>query len=111
MIHLALQTPRIPIVPQFAAMHHLGAETGSVAFSEVFDLPRLAGHIGREVLDWTEVKDFPAPGPLTDTYEVQEETLGCWSPWAGVKESNGQTSREGRVQSLLGFGKVLELSH
>jgi hypothetical protein len=106
MIFLALQTSRIPILPQFAAIHHLGASTGSVAFAEVFDVPHLAQQLGREVLDWTEVKDFPAPGARTDAYKVEQETLGCWSSWAGVKESNGETSRAGYVPELLGLGMM-----
>jgi hypothetical protein len=105
MIYLGVQTGRIPILPQFTAMDHLGAEVGSVAFAEVFDEPRLARALGLDVIDWVDVKEFPSPGALqNDGYDVEGESLGCWSAWAGIKESNGQTQRQGRVPGLLGLG-------
>jgi hypothetical protein len=106
MLYLSVQTSRVPILPQFVAMHHLGPSVGSVAFSEVFDVPRLARTLGKEILDWTEVKNFPAPGELTDERKkaAEVEKLGCWSTWAVV--DNGRASREGSVPELLGLGEA-----
>lgn len=75
LIYLALHTNRVPIIPRFSAIHHLGGARGAVlAVSEVFDLPALRQTLGIPLLEWPDVKDL-----RQDRDDHLDEPLGCWS--------------------------------
>lgn len=108
MIYLGMHTQHTPILPPFIAMH-VGLSEGSIAFSEIFDLPQLERKMGIDILDWIQVKEFPIgtreqvakkPGP-------QFEEVGCWSSWAPTPEAIGGGSlyRSSDVPYSLGLGQ------
>lgn len=110
MIYLGMQSQRTPILPPFMALYHLGESVGSIAFSDVFNISRLEKHLGIDMLDWTQVKDFPTPGTREEVAAQNpavSDQLGCWSSWAAVPESNGRKHREGAVPGLLGLGQFI----
>ncbi|KZT51348.1 hypothetical protein CALCODRAFT_138136 [Calocera cornea HHB12733] len=78
LIHLALLTSRIPILPPFAPSH-LPQEAGFPPVGEVFDIPRLSKAIGIPILEWKDVKRQDS-----DDWEV----LGCWSTWSTWQDSH-----------------------
>jgi hypothetical protein len=108
MIYIGLQTQRIPILPPFVAVYHLGDSAGStVAFGDVYNISRLSSHLGIEVLDWMEVKELPKQGSPEEVAKQKPpvfEEVGCWSAWAAVPQSNGASNRAGRVPDILGLG-------
>ncbi|EJT99008.1 hypothetical protein DACRYDRAFT_56709 [Dacryopinax primogenitus] len=77
LIHLALLTQRIPILPPFAPSH-LSLSAGFPPVCEVFDIPRLSKELGIPILEWRDVKD-----EASEAWDV----LGCWSTWSTWHES------------------------
>lgn len=90
LIHLAMLSGRIPILPPFVpSSAHLGKSGNITNVSEFFDLPRLREELQWPILEWSDVKrarygdsvDAPA------LEEVIKEPLGCWSFWMSNTES------------------------
>ena len=84
-------TERVPIIGPFTPSH---GEDLDLAFSDVFDLPRLRTALRMPILEWNEVKTW-------DSDFVDE--IGCWSVWETVQYDD-QAPRESRVPYLLGLG-------
>jgi hypothetical protein len=79
MIYLGFITDRVPIVPMFTPSHiNIGAGTPvpTIAFGDVFDVPRLRNLTGRTVLEWRDVKD-----PQSESVDE----IGCWNVWEAVQ--------------------------
>ncbi|KAJ3787141.1 hypothetical protein GGU10DRAFT_349647 [Lentinula aff. detonsa] len=79
MIYLGFITDRIPVVPMFTPSHiNIGATAPvpSLAFGEVFDLPRMRNLTGKAILEWRDVKD-----PESETVD----DIGCWNIWEAVQ--------------------------
>ncbi|KAF7356995.1 hypothetical protein MVEN_01036100 [Mycena venus] len=81
LLYLALITERVPVIPYFTPTH-VGGSAPTLAFGEVFDIPRLQKEIGARILEWHEVKD-----PQSDIVD----TMGCWSVWQGVQSFNTES--------------------
>ncbi|KZP14748.1 hypothetical protein FIBSPDRAFT_751371 [Athelia psychrophila] len=68
LIYVAIQSDRIPIVPDFSGYRF-------ISFGEVFDIPQLSAALRIPILEWNQVKDYRG--------ETREsDSLGCWSVWA-----------------------------
>ncbi|KAJ7089795.1 hypothetical protein B0H15DRAFT_930626 [Mycena belliarum] len=78
LLYLSLITERVPVIPYFTPTH-VGGSAPTLAFGEVFDLPRLQEAIGAPILEWHQVKD-----PQSDIVDP----LGCWSVWEAVQDLN-----------------------
>ncbi|KAJ7886028.1 hypothetical protein B0H13DRAFT_2343047 [Mycena leptocephala] len=78
LLYLALITERVPVIPYFTPTH-VGGGAPTLAFGEVFDLPRLQKDIGTRILEWHQVKD-----PQSEIVD----TLGCWNVWQAVQNFN-----------------------
>ncbi|KAJ3844938.1 hypothetical protein EV361DRAFT_943988 [Lentinula raphanica] len=79
LIYLGFITDRVPVVPMFTPSHiNVGATSPvpTIAFGEVFDLPRLRNLTGKAVLEWRDVKD-PESEAVDD--------IGCWNIWEAVQ--------------------------
>ncbi|TFK56645.1 hypothetical protein OE88DRAFT_1803321 [Heliocybe sulcata] len=85
LIYLAKITDRIPIIPAFTPMYHVGDdwELPAIPFGDIFDVPRLSKELGLPVLEWHQVKN-------PDSEEIDD--YGCWSVWSVV-----QTLGDGRM--------------
>ncbi|KZP08687.1 hypothetical protein FIBSPDRAFT_964588 [Athelia psychrophila] len=73
LIYVAIQSDRIPIMPEFAA-YRPGWQAGFISFGEVFDIPQISATLRIPILEWNQVKDYRG-----ETRESDE--LGCWSVW------------------------------
>ncbi|KAJ6605810.1 hypothetical protein B0H10DRAFT_2228867 [Mycena sp. CBHHK59/15] len=80
LLYLALITERVPVIPYFTPTH-VGGSAPTLAFGEVFDLPRLERALGKSVLEWHQVKD-----PQSESVDV----LGCWTVWQAVQSGNAE---------------------
>ncbi|KAJ7293089.1 hypothetical protein C8J57DRAFT_1268093 [Mycena rebaudengoi] len=69
LVYLGLITDRVPIISLFQPSH-IGRDESPISFGEMFDIPRLRTGLGKQVLDWPEVKD--SSGDVLDD-------LGCWN--------------------------------
>jgi len=78
LIHLALLTQRIPILPPFAPSH-LPLSGGFPPASEVFDIPPLSKTVGIFILEWKD-------GKREDSEEW--DVVGCWSNWSTMHGSD-----------------------
>jgi hypothetical protein len=78
LLYLALITERVPVIPYFTPTH-VGGSAPTLAFGEVFDIPRLQKAIGAQILEWHQVKD-----PQSEVVD----TMGCWSVWKAVQSFN-----------------------
>ncbi|KAJ7708791.1 hypothetical protein B0H17DRAFT_1030880 [Mycena rosella] len=78
LLYLGLITERVPVIPYFTPTH-VGGSAPTLAFGEVFDLPRLQKAIGAPILEWHQVKD-----PESESVDA----LGCWSVWQAVQSFN-----------------------
>ncbi|KAJ4485803.1 hypothetical protein J3R30DRAFT_1408509 [Lentinula aciculospora] len=79
MIYLGFITDRIPVVPMFTPSHiNAGATTPvpTIAFGEVFDIPRMRTLTGKAILEWSDVK-------ASESEAVDE--IGCWNVWEAVQ--------------------------
>ena len=74
LIYLGLITDRVPVIAMFTPSHIAPAPT--MAFGEVFDVPRFSRDSGMPLLEWKEVKD--------PNSEVVDD-LGCWNVWEAVQ--------------------------
>ncbi|EJT99004.1 hypothetical protein DACRYDRAFT_70192 [Dacryopinax primogenitus] len=92
LIYLAQLTERIPILPSFAPSH-LGQAAGLIPVSDVFNLRRLSERIHLPIIEWRDVKSANST--------IVEE-IGCWSPWIGGGQSNGQP-RDTYLPAALGL--------
>ncbi|KAJ7230619.1 hypothetical protein GGX14DRAFT_344179, partial [Mycena pura] len=81
LLYLAIITERIPVIPYFTPTH-VGGSAPTIAFGDVFDLPRLQKELGMRILEWHQVKD-----PQSDIVDV----MGCWSVWKGVQSFNTES--------------------
>ncbi|KAJ7173653.1 hypothetical protein C8R46DRAFT_1189838 [Mycena filopes] len=91
LLYLGLITERIPVIPYFTPTH-VGGSAPTLAFGDVFDIPRLQEAIGTRILEWHQVKD-----PQSDTVDA----MGCWSVWKAVQSFNTEshfTSATGRLK-------------
>ena len=72
----------------------------AIAFSEVFDLPRLQRELNMDVLDWKDVKD---------TNSEEMDLLGCWNVFqvASVHETEPRFTES---TMLLKLGKWHHIS-
>ncbi|KAI0964013.1 hypothetical protein AcW1_000933 [Taiwanofungus camphoratus] len=92
LIYLGVITDRIPIIAMFTPSH-IGDDGGTIAFGEVFDVPRFIKDSGIHIIEWDEVKDL----------ESQElENIGCWNIWEAVQYREHFPRRSG-VPGLLGL--------
>lgn len=82
LLYLAMITERVPVIPYFTPTHVGGGNAPTLAFGEVFDIPRLQKAIGSRILEWHEVKD-----PESEIID----TMGCWSVWKGVQSFNTES--------------------
>lgn len=84
LIHLAMLSGRIPILPPYVPSSiHLGKSGNITNVSEFFDLPRLREELQWPILEWSDVKRARY-GDLVNSpalEEVVKEPLGCWSFW------------------------------
>lgn len=95
LIYLGVITDRIPIIAMFTPSH-IGDDGGTIAFGEVFDVPRFIKDSGIHIIEWDEVKDP----------ESQElENIGCWNIWEAVQYREHFPRRSG-VPGLLGLGEL-----
>jgi hypothetical protein len=58
LLYLGLITERVPVIPYFTPTH-VGGNAPTLAFGDVFDLPRLQKAIGAPILEWHQVKVDP----------------------------------------------------
>ncbi|KAJ7493300.1 hypothetical protein B0H11DRAFT_2277373 [Mycena galericulata] len=79
LLYLAMITERIPVIPYFTPTHVGRGLAPTLAFGEVFDIPRLQEAIRTRILEWHQVKD-----PKSETVD----TMGCWSVWMAVQSTN-----------------------
>jgi len=82
LLYLALITERVPVIPYFTPTHVGGGNAPTLAFGEVFDIPRLQKAMGAAILEWHQVKD-----PESETVD----TMGCWSVWQAVQSFNTES--------------------
>lgn len=78
LVYLGIITDRVTVLPKFTATH-IGYHRPGLAFGDVFDLPRLRKALGRQVLEWRDVKD--------EKSEILDD-LGCWSVWLSVSSES-----------------------
>ncbi|KIK70678.1 hypothetical protein GYMLUDRAFT_32719 [Collybiopsis luxurians FD-317 M1] len=79
MIYLGFITDRVPVVPMFTPSHiNIGAATPppTIAFGDVFDVPRMRNLTGKSILEWRDLKDPHS--------EVVDD-IGCWNVWESVQ--------------------------
>ncbi|KAJ7124584.1 hypothetical protein C8R43DRAFT_1135539 [Mycena crocata] len=69
MLYLALMTERIPILPRFRPVHLDEYNVSHLDFGDIFDVPRLERHLGKQVLEWRQVKDLESE---------KLDDVGCW---------------------------------
>lgn len=103
LIYLARMTGRTPVLPPFTPSH-VGSisEVGPLAFSDIFDIPRLSKELGMHVLEWDQMKTS-----AVDTSGPSEvEKLGCWSAWA-LHGPSGRKPRESDVPRLFNLGECM----
>ncbi|PCH33956.1 hypothetical protein WOLCODRAFT_61728 [Wolfiporia cocos MD-104 SS10] len=75
LIYLGVITSRVPIVAMFTPSH-IGGDAATIAFGDVFDVPRFIRDSGIDIVEWREVKD-PASTDVDD--------IGCWNIWESVQ--------------------------
>ncbi|KAH9942961.1 hypothetical protein B0H21DRAFT_866317 [Amylocystis lapponica] len=92
LIYLGTITDRVPIIAMFTPSH-IGGDAETIAFGDVFDVPRFTKHSGIPIIEWHQVKD-PSSGELED--------LGCWDIWEAVQQ-NEHFPRNSAVLSHLGL--------
>lgn len=93
LIYLGMITDRVPIIAMFTPSHIGGGEP-SMAFGEVFDVPRFISESSIEILEWDEVKH---------PYSEEVEDIGCWNIWEAV-QYNEHYPRGSAVPGHLGLG-------
>ncbi|KAI0638784.1 hypothetical protein C8Q77DRAFT_1151813 [Trametes polyzona] len=74
LIYLSMITGRIPIIPPFTS--HIGGTATPLAFSDIFDVPRMVVALNTPILEWHMVKDLDR----AQSENVKDE-LGCWNIW------------------------------
>ncbi|KAL1940582.1 hypothetical protein VTO73DRAFT_8017 [Trametes versicolor] len=74
LIYLSLISGRIPIVPPFTS--YIDGAASPLAFSDIFDVPRLVLALNAPVLEWHMVKDLERAQS-----ENVKDALGCWNIW------------------------------
>ncbi|QRW12797.1 O-FucT domain protein [Ceratobasidium sp. AG-Ba] len=71
LIYLAILTGRTPIIPPLLPDHFGNLDTvAPIAFSDIFDIPRLTNELNIPVIEWHEVK-------IPTSSEI--ESIGCWN--------------------------------
>ncbi|KAG8868988.1 hypothetical protein FRC20_002388 [Serendipita sp. 405] len=90
LIFLSLLTPtHIPIIPPLVARPHMPVRAGYRAFSDVFDLERLARSMNKEMVEWKDVKDLRGlkGSKMYDgsMKADEQDEIGCWSVWMTAK--------------------------
>ncbi|QRV98201.1 O-FucT domain protein [Ceratobasidium sp. AG-Ba] len=71
LIYLAILTGRTPIIPPLLPDHFGNLDTvAPIAFSDIFDIPRLTNELNIPVIEWHEVKIPTSP---------EIESIGCWN--------------------------------
>jgi len=96
LIYLGVITKRVPVVAMFQN-GHLTFEAGTVAFGDVFDIPRLSAALDLPILEWRDVKN-------SSSKELDE--IGCWSAWEmfGARDPNKEPSpRASYITDILGL--------
>ncbi|KAJ7626252.1 hypothetical protein DFH06DRAFT_1285110 [Mycena polygramma] len=78
LFYMAMITERVPVIPYFTPTH-VGGSAPTIAFSEVFDLPRLEKAISTRILEWHQVKD-----PESEIIDP----IGCWNVWQAVRSAH-----------------------
>ncbi|KAF8321319.1 hypothetical protein DL93DRAFT_2152536 [Clavulina sp. PMI_390] len=76
-IYLGMITDRIPVLPAISRSHHV-FPTNDIWLGDIFDLGELAEKIRHPILEWPSVKKIDS---------LQVETLGCWSHWLLLGDS------------------------
>jgi hypothetical protein len=83
LLYLGLITERVPVIPYFTPTGHIaGGNAPTLAFGDVFDVPRLEKAMGGRILEWHQVKD-----PQSEVID----TMGCWGVWQAVQSSNKES--------------------
>ncbi|KAJ7065244.1 hypothetical protein C8F01DRAFT_736409 [Mycena amicta] len=80
LLYLALITERVAVIPYFTPTH-VGGGAPTIAFGEIFDIPRLEQELRIRILEWHQVKD-----PASEVVD----SFGCWSVWKGVQSFNNE---------------------
>ncbi|KZT02434.1 uncharacterized protein LAESUDRAFT_815288 [Laetiporus sulphureus 93-53] len=75
LIYLGVITGRVPLLPMFTPSH-IGGDAGTIAWGDVFDVPRFIRESGIDIVEWRDVKDLSEP---------EVEDIGCWNVWESVQ--------------------------
>ncbi|KAF6754168.1 hypothetical protein DFP72DRAFT_1009754 [Ephemerocybe angulata] len=81
LIYLGLQSERIPVIPPFTPSH-MSDNAGALRFGTVMNMTSLSKVLRRPILEWSDVKDYPANGSVILTHKPTDpavEHIGCWS--------------------------------
>ncbi|KAF5388528.1 hypothetical protein D9757_004678 [Collybiopsis confluens] len=79
LIYLGFITDRVPVIPMFTPSHiNMGATSPvpSIAFGDVFDVPRMRNLTGKSILEWRDLKDI---------HSQSVDEIGCWNVWESVQ--------------------------
>ncbi|CCA69141.1 hypothetical protein PIIN_03040 [Serendipita indica DSM 11827] len=86
LIYLSTLLSHIPIIPGFVARPHVPVQAGYRAVSDVFDVDRWARAVGKDILEWKDVKDLRGlQNRRADDGTLgadERDELGCWIPRA-----------------------------
>lgn len=111
LIYLSTLLSHIPIIPGFVARPHVPVQAGYRAVSDVFDVDRWARAVGKDILEWKDVKDLRGlQNRRADDGTLgadERDELGCWSTWAA---SNLQEHRPHGSNFILGQLNI-DVSH
>ncbi|KAJ7109973.1 hypothetical protein C8R44DRAFT_842428 [Mycena epipterygia] len=91
LIYLGIITDRVIVLPNYILTHNNDHERAPLAFGDVFDIPRLKRALGKQILDWREVKDVNS---------TSLDDLGCWAVWPAV-QTRETVERGGEVRENL----------
>jgi hypothetical protein len=77
LIYIAIQANRTAVIPPINP-GHLDGSAGSMAFGQVFDLPRLSRAIQHPLVEWYDLKNVS---------EQHVDRISCWSVWMSAWET------------------------
>ena len=97
LIYLGYITDRIPVLADFTPNGHIGTDSPTMPFSEVFDIPRFISQSGIPILEWAEVKERES--------EVVDD-IGCWNVWESV-QYNERGPRNSDGPRRVGLGELI----
>ncbi|KAF6764104.1 hypothetical protein DFP72DRAFT_413685 [Ephemerocybe angulata] len=69
-VYLAMLSNRVPIIPPLVPAAHINTTAPSIPFSLIFSLPHLRHALRLPIIEWSELKSFPAspPAPYPSFY-------------------------------------------